>query len=290
MILVTGATGHLGGGIIRHLLAKGAKPADITAMVRSEEKAGELRKSGINTVIGDYNNYDSMLQAFKGIDKLVLVSSSEIENRSQQHINAINAAAEVGVKHVLYTSFERKNENDSSPIAFVAKSHIDAENQLKTKGLTYTIFRNNLYADLLPMFMGENVLESGVFFPAGNTPVAFTLRDDMAEAIANVVMTEGHENKVYGISSNERLNFTQVAKLISEVSGKEVQYLNPDNALYQGALKQAGVPEHFVAMFAGFAEAMKQGEFDTEHSDLSTLLQREPLKLKTFLAQVYGQN
>ena len=172
----------------------------------------------------------------------------------------------------------------------MAKSHIDAENQLKTKRLTYTIFRNNLYADLLPMFMGENVLESGVFFPAGNTPVAFTLRDDMAEAIANVEMTEGHENKVYGISSNERLNFTQAAKLISEVSGKEVQYLNPDNALYQGALKQAGVPEHFVAMFAGFAEAMKQGEFDTEHSDLSTLLQREPLKLKTFLAQVYGQN
>lgn len=290
MILVTGATGHLGGGIIRHLVAKGVTPNTITAMVRSEEKAAELRKSGITTVIGDYNSYDSMLQAFKGIDKLVLVSGSEIENRSQQHINAVNAAAEAGVKHVLYTSFERKNESDSSPIAFVAKSHMDAEEQLKRKGLTHTIFRNNLYADLLPMFMGEKVLESGVFFPAGTTPVAFTLRDDMAEAIANVVLSDGHENKVYGISSNERLNFAQVAKLISEVSGKEVQYLNPENAVYQGALKQAGVPEHFVAMFAGFAEAMKQGEFDTQHSDLSTLLQREPLKLKTFLAQVYGQN
>lgn len=290
MILVTGANGHLGGGIIRHLLAKGTKPADITAMVRSEEKATELRKSGIAIAIGDYHNYDSMLQAFEGIDKLVLVSSSEIENRSQQHINAINAAAEAGVKHVLYTSFERKNESDSSPIAFVAKSHIDAEEQLKRKGLTHTIFRNNLYADMLPMFMGEKVLETGVFFPAGTTPVAFTFREDMAEAIANVVMSDGHENKVYGISSNERLNFEQVAQLISELSGKDVQYLNPENQIYQGALKQAGVPEHFVAMFAGFAEAMKQGEFDTQHSDLSTLLKREPLQMKTYLKEVYGKN
>lgn len=290
MILVTGANGHLGGSIIRHLLAKGTKASNIAAMVRSKEKAEELSKTGINIVVGDYNNVDSMLQAFKGIDKLVLVSSSEIENRSQQHINAVNAAAEAGVKHVLYTSFERKNESDSSPIAFVAKSHIDAEEQLKTKGLTYTIFRNNLYADMLPMFMGEKVLETGVFFPAGNTPVAFTMRDDMAEAIANVVLSSGHENKVYGISSNERLNFTQVAELISELSGKDVKYLNPDNHVYQGALKQAGVPEHFVAMFAGFAEAMKQGEFDTAQSDLPSLLKRAPMQVKTYLAQVYGKN
>ena len=290
MILVTGANGQFGNAVLKHLLNKGATTADLAGMVRSEEKASSLKDLGIAARLGDYTNYKSLVNAFKGIDQLVLVSSSEMNNRSEQHVNAIKAAKEAGVKHIYYTSFERKNETASSPIAFVAESHIAAEEHIMKSGMTYTIFRNNLYADMLPMFLGEKVLESGAFFPAGDGAVAFAFRDDMAEAMANVLLSEGHENKVYSISYTERVSFAQIADFISQASGKNVPYLKPAVEVYQGALKQAGVPEHFVAMFAGFGEAMNQGEFDTANSDLPHLLKRTPKSVKSFITEVYGKN
>src|SRR5690606_12729824 len=124
-----------------------------------------LKAKGINLKIGDYDNYLSLVEAFKGVDKLLLVSSSDVANRTQQHENAVNAAKEVGVKHILYTSSERKNETETSPIYFLGKSHLETERLIKESGLTYTIFRNNLYLEALPMFFGEQVLETGIFLP-----------------------------------------------------------------------------------------------------------------------------
>jgi NAD(P)H dehydrogenase (quinone) len=175
-------------------------------LVRDEEKTADLKSKGIAIRLGDYDNYDQLLAAFQGVDKLVLVSGSDVMNRGKQHENAVNAAKAAGVKHILYTSFERKNETASSPISFVANSHIDTENWIKNSGLNYTILRNNLYLDMLPWFFGENVLETGIFLPAGETKSAFALRDDMAEATANILMTAGHENKEYTFSNTENVS------------------------------------------------------------------------------------
>ena len=191
-ILITGASGNFGKTTIDFLLKKGIPANTISALVRDEAKGADLKAKGISIKIGDYDNYESLVAAFKGIDKLVLVSGTDIVNRGKQQKNVVKAAKEAGVKHILYTSFERKNETETSPIAFLAKSHIDTDNTIKASGMTYTIFRNNLYLDVLPMFLGEQVLETGVFFPAGETKSAFALRSDLAEATANVLTSEGH--------------------------------------------------------------------------------------------------
>jgi hypothetical protein len=100
-------------------------------LVRDEAKAADLKSKGVVVKIGDYLQYDTLVNAFKGVDKLLLVSSSDVEDRSLQQANAVKAAKEAGVKYILYTSFERKNDTESSPIAFISKSHLETEELIK---------------------------------------------------------------------------------------------------------------------------------------------------------------
>ena len=288
MILVTGATGHFGKAAIDFLLQKGVPANSIVALVRDETKAAGLKEKGIILKKGDYDDYTSLLNAFTGIDKLLLVSGSDIANRSTQQANAVKAAKEAGVKYILYTSFERKNETASSPIAFVAKAHIETEQAIKATGIPYTIFRNNLYTDYIPVFIGEKVLETGVYWPAGNTQLAVASRKDMAEAAANVLTGSGHQGKEYKIANTEKITFNDVADTLSKISGKSIAYISPAADEYKAALTTAGVPEMYVTMFAGFAEAIKQGEFDSTGTDLEMLLGRKPESLLTFLEKFYA--
>lgn len=278
----------MGSSTIDSLLKKGYFSTNIAALVRNEEKAVELKSKGIAIRIGDYDNYESLVQAFTGVEKLLLVSGTNLSNRKNQHENVIKAAKEAGVKHIFYTSFERKNDTETSPIAFIGKSHIETENLIKASGLTYTIFKNNLYLDALPMFFGDQVLTTGIFLPAGDAQSAFASRNDMAEAIANVLTSEGHDNKVYSLSNTENISIQQIAEDLSEIVGKPINYVSPPNDVYVQTLKQAAVPAEYIRMFAGFAEAIKQGEFAAEKTDLEDLLGRKPATAKQYLAAVYA--
>ena len=288
MILVTGATGHYGKATIDFLLKKGILANQISALVRDETKAEDLKAKGVNLKIGDYDNYNSLVEAFKGVDKLLFISGPNFLNRSKQQEGVIKAAQEASVKHILYTSFERKNETDDSPLAFLAESHIYTEDLIKKSGIHYTIFRNNIYLDALPMFIGDKFSETGVYFPAGETKFAFTARLDMAEAAANVLASEGHENKEYFISNTENISMREVAAILSEITGTIVNYISPTQEVYLENLSKAGVPAEWVGIFAGTAEAIKQGEFSNEKPDLQNLLGRKPTSAKEFLTQVYS--
>ena len=191
MILVTGATGHFGKAAIDFLLEKGVQPGAISALVRDEAKASDIKEKGVSLRVGDYDNTESLKAAFKGVDKLLFISATDPEQRARQHANVVAAAKEAGVKHIVYTSFERKNETAASPIAFLSLTHLNTEKAIRESGMAYTILRNNLYADVLPMFLGDKVLETGVYFPAGEATAAFALRADMAEATANILTTVG---------------------------------------------------------------------------------------------------
>lgn len=287
MILVTGATGNYGKATIDFLLKKGISANSISALVRDETKAEDLKSKGINLKIGNYDNYSGLVEAFKGVDKLLLVSSSDVVKRGQQYENAVKAAKQAGVKHILYTSFERKNDTETSPSYFLTKSHIDTENLIKASGLTYTFFRNNLYPDALPMLFGEQVLETGIFLPAGDTKSAFALRNDMTEATANVLTSQGHENKVYSLNNTENVSLQEIAQDLSEIVGKQINYASPSQDIYVETLTGAGVPAEYIGMFAGFAEAIKQGEFSAEKTDLENLFGRKPTTTKAFLKEVY---
>jgi NAD(P)H dehydrogenase (quinone) len=167
MILVTGATGKLGKATIDSLLKNGSVPGDIAALVRDETKATELKSKGVQLKVGDYQDFDSLKSAFQGVDKLLLVSSSsDIEYRFSQHKNVIDAAREVGVGHIVYTSFDMKNLRQST-MGEDVQYHVDTTDYLKQKDVPYTLMNNTLYADLIPIISGKDILQNGISIPAG---------------------------------------------------------------------------------------------------------------------------
>ena len=289
MILVTGATGHFGKATLQALLAKGIPTHQLTALVRNETATINFKTQGINTAIADYDDYPSLVNAFKGIEKLLFISGSDILKRLSQHENVINAAIDAGVKHIVYTSFQRKNETETSPLWAVAQSHIQTERWLEESGIAYTILKNNLYMDFLPAFIGENVLESGVLYvPAGHGKVGAVLRSDMAEAAATILTTPHHEGKAYNFTNTQALSYEEIAQIISAVSGKTVNYISPTEAEYKTVLSHHGVPEEGIGIFSSFAIAQAQGELDAESQEVAILLGRQPLSIADFLKQVYG--
>jgi len=291
MILVTGATGHFGNAAIHFLLEKGVKASQISALVRNEKSAEDFNKQGVGVVIGDYDNYASLISAFKGVDKLLFVSGSDISKRLSQHQNVINAAKEAGVKHLIYTSFQRKDETETSPLWIVAQSHIQTEKWLKESGIEYTILRNNLYMDFLPGFIGEKVLETGVIYvPAESGRISAVLRSEMAEAAASILVTAGHEGKEYNFTNTEAVSYQEIAEAISAVSGKTISYISPSAEDYQKTLSSYGVPAEVVGIFSSFAVAQAKGELDVVSSDLEKLLGRKPLSVIHFLSRLYAPN
>lgn len=286
-ILVTGATGGLGKEVVNFLLAK-TDASNITVLVRDAAKAEAFNIQGINIAIGDYAHEDSLVNAFKGIDKIYFVSGNDIQHRAIQQENVVKAAVAAGVKHVIYTSFQRKNETETSPIAFVGQSHLKTEELLKQSGLTYTILRHTLYTDILPMFIGDKVLETGVIYqPAGEGKAAFALRADMAEAGANILTSAGHENKIYEIGGSEAVSYQYIADTMSAQTGKTITYISPSKAEFIKTLSESGVPAEYVGLFAGFSDGIKQGEFEEVSTDLADLLGRKPTTVEAFLATVY---
>ena len=287
MILITGATGQLGGLVLENLIKKGSTPNSIALLVRDEEKAVQLRERGFVAKIGSYDDYSSLVSAFKGIDKLLFISGSDVQLRSQQHENVVKAAQEAEVGHVFYTSFERRNETETSPISFVAKAHLETEKALQDSGMNHTIFRNNLYMDLLPAFIGEKVVETGIYFPAGEEETGFVTRSDLAEAIAEVLISEGHENKTYYLTNPEKVNFAAVSEFLSGQLKANITYFSPSSVDYVNKLTGAGVPVEFAQFFAAFGSAIQEGEFNTEQTDLENLLGRKPIGFREYLSSVY---
>ncbi len=287
-ILITGASGQLGKSVIKHLLNK-VEAKNLAVLVRNEEKASDLKPLGIDVRIGDYTNYESLLAAFKGIDKLYFISGSDFEGRSKQHENVVKAAKEVGVKHVVYTSFMRKDESSASPISFVVADHIETEIWLQESGMNYTFLRHNLYMDMLPLFMGENVLKTGLIYqPAGNGKVAFTLREDMAEVASHILTSKGHENKTYDITSDKAYSYNDIASILTDITGKTIAYSSPSVEEFNKTMTEAGVPEMYISLFAGFAQAMEQGELDHCNSVMEQLIGRKATSMADYLREVYS--
>lgn len=279
MILVTGANGHLGTQTIDFLLEQ--QPADnIAGLVRSEEKGSELRAKGIETRIGDYTDYASVVRALEGIDVVLLISSSTIEGRVEQHKNVINAAAESGVDQLFYTSMVHAGQ-ELSPMA---SDHAQTESLIKDAELKYSIFRHTFYTEFLPLFMG-NALESGQWaFPSNGQKMNLAFRTDMAEALANgLAHPEKHINATYEITSSQAYTLEEIADMISEASGKHIQYTDVSIADYKNTLQKIGLPDEQLGLSVMTAQTVANGALNFTHDHLEQLLGRKPAGIKAFI-------
>ncbi|SKB95792.1 NAD(P)H dehydrogenase (quinone) [Sphingobacterium nematocida] len=287
MYLITGVTGHLGNAAAEAFLQQEGA-SKLTVLSRSHEKAKSWAERGVGVKIGDYNDYNSLVNAFKGVEKLLFVSSNDLENRESHHRNVIAAAKAAKVNHVIFTSFQYQSTAEDSPNGLMPV-YKATEDLLIASGLTYTILRNGIYMDMLPDIIGPAIREGKVLFaPAGDTPVAFTSRNDLAQAAANVLVKDGFENRIIDLVNGQRVRFQEIADQLGDVLKLKITYLNVSDTEYQQALLDAGLPPIVVGLFVGILKSIKAGEFDKTGTDLEAILGRTPLQVKDFLEAYYA--
>lgn len=276
MIAITGASGHLGTLTIQELLGHGVKPSEITALVRNPAKAEDLNAKGINVRIADYDRPGSLIEALMGIKKLLLISSSEVGKRIEQHRAVINAAKETGVDFLAYTSILAA---DKSPLS-LAHEHRETEKMIKASGISHVLLRNGWYTENYLMGI-PHALESGIIYGcAGNAKFSTAIRSDFAKAAAKVLTSEGHEGKTYELAGDQSFTLTELANEISSISGRPVSYNNLTQEQYSKLLADIGLPPGFATILAETEILAQEGWLENNSHDLSKLIGKETVSLR----------
>lgn len=269
MIALTGATGQLGQFVVEALL-KTVPAKEIVAIVRNPAKAEALSKQGLIVRQGDYNDQAALTQALAGVEKLLLISSSEVGQRAAQHRNVINAAKAAGVKFIAYTSLLHA---DTSPLGLHVE-HVETEKLLAESGIPFALLRNGWYSENY-LASAPAALAHGVFLgAAGEGKIASATRADYAAAAARVISEEGHAGKVYELAGDSAWTLSELVALLSEASGKKVVYQNLSEADFAAALKGAGLPDGLAEMLADSDIGASKGGLFDDSQTLSKLIGR----------------
>lgn len=278
MIVVTGASGHLGHFAVEQLLAKGEK---VIALARNTDKAKNLAAKGAEVRQADYEKPETLAAAFRGADKLLLVSASDLGKRATQHKAIIDAAKQAGIRHIAYTSIAYA---DSSPIKF-AVEHKQSEAYLRASGIPFTVLRNGWYIENYTDQIGGTLHLGTLYSAAGEGKVSAATREDFAAAAVAVLTTSGHEGKIYELGG-ESLTLSQIAEKISAWAGKPIPHVSIPFDAFKGALLQAGLPEVFADALADADVGLAGGALEVTTGELQQLIGHAPTTFDQVLAKL----
>jgi NAD(P)H dehydrogenase (quinone) len=284
-ILVTGVSGFLGRETVLHLLKR--RPAtDLVGLARDPSKVSDLADLGIEIRTGDYSDYDSLLAAFADVEMVMLVATTAFSDRNTQHFNAIAAARQAGVSHLVYTAIIRR-EGSGFILPEGTVQDTFAEQMMQASGLTYTIVRHPPYLETIQFQIGDKAYESGVRVPVGEGKAGYALRDELGEAQAVILTEPGHENKTYSLAG-EPVSFKDIAAILSDNRGSDVPYTAVSDSEYvEAVFVSEGLPE-FLGQFAlAWVTGINLGEYDKTTEDLETLLGRKPTTAAEYLRENY---
>ncbi|MEC5320190.1 SDR family oxidoreductase [Brenneria populi subsp. brevivirga] len=269
MIAITGASGQLGRLVIEQLLEK-LPAGEILALARDVDKVADLAARGVQVRAADYNQPDSLNAALQGVDKLLLISSSEVGKRTAQHRNVVEAAVRADVGLLAYTSLLHA---DSSPLG-LAQEHRETEALIKASGLPYALLRNGWYSENYAASIPV-ALQHGVFIgSAGEGKIASAARADYAAAAAAVLTQDNQAGKVYELAGDEWYTLAELAAEVSLQSGKPVSYQNLPEAEFSAALVAAGLPQAIADMLADSDIGASRGGLFDDSRQLSRLIGR----------------
>lgn len=269
MIAITGATGQLGRLVIDALL-ENQKPSALIALVRDPAKARDLAAKGIDVRAADYNKPDTLLSALTGVERLLLISSSEVGQRRAQHRAVIEAARSTGVKLLAYTSLLRA---DTSTLG-LASEHRDTEQALAESGLPHVILRNGWYNENYTASVAPAVEHGAILGSARDGRISSAARADYAEAAAAVLTRDDQAGKVYELAGDDSYTLAELAAEVAQQSGKAVVYNDLPQAQYQEALVSVGLPVELAAMLADSDACAAEGDLYDTSRQLSQLLGR----------------
>lgn len=250
-IAVTGATGQLGRLVIEDLKAR-VPATDIIALARNPAKAAGL---GVTARAADYADPATLAVALKGVDTLLLISSSEVGQRAVQHQNVIDAAKAAGVGRIVYTSLLHA---DTSPLS-LADEHRQTEAALKASGLPYTILRNGWYTENYTGSVPAGVSHGALVGSAGAGRISAATRADFAAAAAAVVTSDGHDGRTYELAGDSAFTLADLAAEVSAQTGRDIPYNDLPQGDYAAILTGIGLPADLSAAIAGWDVGRRQG-------------------------------
>nr|WP_068887461.1 SDR family oxidoreductase [Pedobacter panaciterrae] len=280
MIAITGANGNLGKATIGFLLNK-IKPEQIVAIVRDPKKMEDLKDSGIQIRIADYDDPASLNEALNGVDKLLQISAISIgEQGIKEEANVVRAAKQQGVRHIIYTGAVKPK---ADAYFMATQQCLATEKAILNSGIPHTFFGNSLYMETIPIFIGEALEHGSIYYPAGNGAISFVSRIDIAEALSNVLASDGHENKRYEITGSKAYTFKDLATILTVEKGVEISYVNIPNVVLAEELDTFQMPDYQIGWQLSLADSIRADEFSHVDGTLENLLMRKPFELKEYL-------
>lgn len=275
-LFVSGATGQLGRSVLAHLASTGHT---VIAGTRDPSKLADV---GVEVRRFDYEDVDSVRAALEGVDRALFISSDAVGSRAPGQVAAVKAAAEVGVKHVLYTSVV----NAQLPEMAISADHRATEEAIRANFDSYTLLRNNLYMDLVLASLEPATATGKLFTARADGKVAYVTREDCARAAAAALADDSDAARVLDITGPEAVSGDDVAAALSEKIGKPVEHAPLSAADFQAGLEQSGVPAAYASVFVDFDLSAARGLLGNVSPAVQDLTGEPGLTLQAFLSTV----
>ncbi|MEE2748708.1 MAG: SDR family oxidoreductase [Pseudomonadota bacterium] len=269
MIAITGASGQLGRLVIDSLLTS-VPASELVALVRNPASVSDLKDKGINVRQADYTQPDTLITALQGVDKLLLISSSEVGQRLVQHQNVIEAAKETGVSLLAYTSILHA---DTSPLG-LADEHKATEAALADSGIPHVVLRNGWYSENYIASVPAALELGALFGCAGAGKISSASRADYASAAAAVLTQDGQAGTIYELAGDSAYTLAELAAEISVQTGKDIGYVDLPETDFADALLKAGLPAPLASLLANSDTGASQGGLYDDSQTLSKLIGR----------------
>lgn len=271
---ITGASGHLGRLAVEEFLTRGVPAGDLVAVVRTPSKAADLAGRGVQVREGDYSRPETLTTALAGVDRLLLVSSSEPGQRVAHHTNVIEAATAAGVSRVAYTSMLNA---DSSTNPLIGE-HQDTEQALRARGVPFILLRPGWYIENYTEQLGQYLQRGEIVGAAGSGKISAATRQDYSAAAAASLLDGQDGNQTYELGG-PAFDLAQLAQTISEVTGTQVTYRDLPVEEYVATLQHAGLDEATAGFVAALDTSIAHGDLHTDRQDLAELLGRPATSL-----------
>jgi NAD(P)H dehydrogenase (quinone) len=278
--LVTGAGGHLGRLAAETLLD--SKAGKVIAATRDPAKLNALATRGAEVRRADFDDPNSLSSAFAGVDRLLLVSTDALDRpgrRLAQHRNAIAAAIKAGVKHIVYTSAPNARPLGRSGIL---DDHYWTEQALAASGLDWTVLRNHIYAEISLMGLPHAIATSKLFTATGSGGRSYVTRDDCARAAAGALV-KATGRSIFDVTGPKPVTQTELAKLVSTLTGKQIEHVPVSGADLAKGLAGAGLPPLLVEALVDFDVDAAQGFHAIVTPVVKDFSGRDPTPLADFL-------
>ncbi len=276
-ILVTGATGNVGGGVVASLTAMGA---DVRALVHDESKAQGLRDTGVEVVIGDLAKPETLDPAFSGVDKVFLVTPVGPAQVSLAR-NAIAAAKRAGSPHIVRLSAGAVREMPGA-LPRVSAQHAEIDAELKASGLPYTILRPHGFMQNTLMAAQTVASEGVVYMAVKDAKMGIIDFRDIADVAAKVLTEAGHEGKTYGLTGPASISYHDVAAGLSKALGKDVKYVDVPLEAAREAMVGMGLPERMADAMTEYNKAFSEGFADFTTNDVKEITGHPARSYETF--------